>query len=93
MAAIFQISIAAVALLSSASAATAQGVTMSANTFGNGVPQYVGFCTPQFGELHAEPYGPYSLPPSVIMRNPEAPAFAWGEKNALGRDPDIICVP
>lgn len=93
MATIFQISIAAGALLSSASAAAAQGVTMSANTFGSGVPQYVGFCAPRFGKSHAEPYGPYSLPPSVIMRNPEVPALAWREKNAFGRDPDIICVP
>jgi hypothetical protein len=93
MATIFQISIAAGALLSYASGAMAQGVTTSANAFESGVPQYVGFCTPRFGELHAEPYGPYSLPPSVIMRNPEVPALAWGEKNAPGRDSDIICVP
>ncbi len=82
MATIFRIAIAAGALLSSASALMAQDVTMSANTFGNGVPQYVEFCAPQFGELHAQPYSPYSLPPSVIMRHPEVPwrnSAAWKE--------------
>ncbi len=94
MATIFRIAIAAGALLSSASALMAQDVTMSANTFGNGVPQYVEFCAPQFGELHAQPYGLYSMPPSVIMRHPEVPAFAWEEKHSFGRvSGDIICVP
>jgi hypothetical protein len=94
MATIFRIAIAAGALLGSASAVMAQDVTMSANTFGNGVPQYVEFCAPQFGELRGQPYGPYSLPPSVIMRNPEVPAFAWEGKHSSGRvSGEIICVP
>ena len=78
MASIFNIAVAAGTLLSTAHAVMAQDARMRANTFGNGVPPCVEFCAqpPQFGASHAQPYGPHSLPPSVIMRNPEVPACA-----------------
>jgi len=81
--------------LSIASAAMADAPGMRANTFGNSVAQDVEFCAqpPQFGESYAQPYGPYSLPPSVIMRNPDVSAFAWEEKRSFDRvSGDIFCI-
>jgi hypothetical protein len=92
---IFNIATAVAISLITASTAMANAPGTRANTFGNSMPRYVEFCAqiPHFGESYAQPYGPYSLPPSVIMRNPNVSAFAWEEKRSFDRvSGDIFCI-
>jgi hypothetical protein len=92
---IWHIATIAAILLGAASMAMANDLGMRANTVGSSVAQYVAFCAqpPQFGGSHAQPHGPYSLPPSATIRNPDVSAFAWEEKRFFDRVSRDICIP
>ncbi len=64
---IIRVAVTAAVVVSIASIAMAKDAKVRANTFGD--------APPTAGEDYAPPSGPFSLPPSVIIRNPEAPGL------------------
>jgi hypothetical protein len=64
---IIRVAVAAAVVVSIASTAMAQDAKVRANTFGD--------APPTAGDYYAPPHGRFSLPPSVIIRNPEAPGL------------------